>query len=287
MNLLKEWEKKIALDGKSDLTFKAYKDDIEMFFGWLDKDITLDNLKTITSKDVNDWMYYLMKERENSESTRARRIKSIKNLYNTMQELKYISKDENISEELKSPKIPQREMVYLNEEEAQNLVRKIQGCHRTRDVAIVMLFLTTGLRLSELIGIDIKDIKGNQIKVLGKGNKERTVYINDNTMQAINEWLEIRPNVETNALFVSERNNRLSIPALQYMIKANLKRIDRPDCSTHKLRHTSGTMMANAGNDIKTIQKTFGHSDIKTTAKYVHAIEKNVERAINSIPISL
>lgn len=165
-----------------------------------------------------------------------------------------------------------------------------------RDYAITTLFLNCGMRLSELVNINIKDIKFDDCKmtVIGKGNKERTIYLNNACMRAITEYLEIRPKESIkydskDALFLSERRERISNRTVQYIVKNELRKagLDTNKYSVHKLRHTAATLMYQYGNvDIRALQELLGHASISTTEIYTHVEDERVRNAVESNPLA-
>jgi integrase/recombinase XerD len=199
----------------------------------------------------------------------------------------------NPSIELESPKINSRHPVYLTLEESKQLLSSIDGENKERDYAIITLFLNCGLRLSELISIDINKINNDKLTVIGKGNKERTVYLNSACIDAINNYLKVRPtddNVkDKNALFLSERKRRISKRAVQYLVKKyiGISNLDTEKYSPHKLRHTAATLMYKYGKvDIRSLQQILGHENISTTQIYTHLDDETLRNAINANPLS-
>ena len=168
--------------------------------------------------------------------------------------------------------------------------------NKERDYAIITLFLNCGLRLSELVGININDISFDDAKmtVIGKGNKERTIYLNKACLKAINDYLEVRPKIgikpdSIKALFLSERKERISKRTVQYVVDKELKRagLDTKKYSTHKLRHTAATLMYQYGNvDIRALQELLGHESISTTEIYTHVANEQVRNAVDVNPLS-
>ena len=165
-----------------------------------------------------------------------------------------------------------------------------------RDYAIITLFLNCGMRLSELVGIDITDIdfSENRMTVIGKGNKERTIYLNKACINAINSYLRVRPHdvskiEDKNALFLSERHERIANRTVQYVVKEELRKagIDSNKYSVHKLRHTAATLMYQYGNvDIRALQELLGHESISTTEIYTHVANEQVRAAVESNPLA-
>ena len=166
-----------------------------------------------------------------------------------------------------------------------------------RDFAIITLFLNCGMRLSELIGINIKDIHFDDAKmtVIGKGNKERTIYLNKACMNAIKDYLEVRPKEgvdykSKDALFLSERRERISRRSVQYIVEKELKKagLDTTKYSVHKLRHTAATLMYQYGEvDIRALQELLGHASISTTEIYTHVANEQVRDAVERNPLNI
>ena len=162
--------------------------------------------------------------------------------------------------------------------------------------AIITLFLNCGMRLSELVGINIKDINfsDKKLTVIGKGDKERTIYLNPACIAAINEYLKVRPHdgVKYNsrdALFLSKRKERISNRMVQEIVKRELAKagLDINKYSVHKLRHTAATLMYKYGNvDIRALQELLGHASISTTEIYTHVDNEQVRNAVESNPLS-
>jgi integrase/recombinase XerD len=181
---------------------------------------------------------------------------------------------------------------YLNIEESKKLLGAIDGEHRERDFAIITLFLNCGLRLSELVGINLNRIKNDILTVVGKGDKERTIYLNAACKRAIEAYLKVRP-VEgvkdKNALFLSERKQRISNKTVQHIVKKYITAagLDPERYSTHKLRHTAATLMYKHGKvDIRALQEILGHESIATTEIYTHVDNQQIKTAVESNPLS-
>ena len=191
---------------------------------------------------------------------------------------------------------------YLSLEDSKKLLNVTQNednRNMERDYAIITLFLNCGMRLSELVGININDIdfSENKMTVIGKGNKERTIYLNKACVRAIHEYLDVRPKdgIKTDklnsrkALFLSERKERISKRTVQYIVDKELTAagLDTKKYSTHKLRHTAATLMYQYGNvDIRALQEVLGHESISTTEIYTHVANKQARDAIENNPLS-
>ena len=200
---------------------------------------------------------------------------------------------------METPKLDKRIPKYLTLDDTKNLLEAVNDMddrNKERDYAIITLFLNCGMRLSELVGINIKDINFNdqKLNVIGKGNKERTIYLNSACMNAVNKYLAVRPhdNVKydsKDALFLSERRERISNRTVQYIVKQELKRagLDTNKYSVHKLRHTAATLMYKYGNvDIRALQELLGHESISTTEIYTHVDNSQIRNAVESNPLA-
>lgn len=290
MKEIEQWRMSLVNNEKSSSTVKGYISNINELVNWLKKkkqisEISLEEIKFITLIELNNFMYYLTIERNNSPSTRARKTNAIKEFFKFLEENDLIEK--NITRKLKCPKINEQERSYLTKEEIKELLNAVQGCHRVRDLAIIMLIYNAGLRVSELKNINMEDLKNNTIRIVGKGNREEIIEVNADGLYYLNNWLKIRPDIKNQpALFVSERKNRLSVKAIQHMIKENLKRIKRPDCSTHSLRHSFATHLLENGTDTRTLQLLLRHKRLETTAIYTHPNKELKSKAINSLSLA-
>ena len=303
---------------KSSNTIKEYRYDLVNFLKYMklqalnNKKLTLDDIETITDIDstflnridINDlyeYMTYLKDVCNDSAVTRARKVASLRGFFKYLH-VKARIIDDNPAKELESPKLGKRLPKFLTLEQSTTLLDGIKNApltgrqhdNRIRDYAIITLFLNCGMRLAELVGIDINHIKFDEalLTVSGKGNKERTIYLNKAALSAIKEYLEVRPTdgvVDKNALFLSERKTRISRRTVQNLIKNYL----RDFCgltehySTHKLRHTAATLMYQYGNvDIRALQEILGHESIATTEIYTHVDNSQIREAIESNPLA-
>lgn len=252
--------------------------------------------ETLTLQDFYSYLSYLDNEKNDTASTRSRKISAIKSFYKYLySEIEVINS--NISEKLSNPKISQRQPVYLTLTETERLLDTINNEKndflRSRDLAIVFTFLTTGMRLSELVSINITDIVNDHFNIIGKGNKERTVYLTDNCLQLIYSYILVRAKYigdkDIDALFISTRKKRISNRAVQSTIDKYLKKagFDTSIYSTHKLRHTAATLMYKYGNvDIRALKDILGHSNVSTTQIYTHLDDDDLKNAVNKNPLS-
>ncbi len=191
-----------------------------------------------------------------------------------------------------TPKIIKRLPRFLNLEESRQLLDAVDGRSFERDYAIITLFLNCGMRLAELVSINLKDIRDDRLTILGKGGKERTVYLNKACMEAIDAYRKVRPTegvVDRLALFISERKRRIGRTTVQHIVKKHIGSagLDTAKYSTHKLRHTAATLMYKHGQvDIRALQEILGHESISTTEIYTHVDDSRLRSAVESNPLS-
>lgn len=249
-----------VVKGKSRLTVQEYYTDLRTFFRFFkffhgiskeefDKipidDVDIDMIKSVTLSDVYEFMNYCIDERHNNAATRARKSSSLRTFFKYLKNKANLI-DENPLELLDTPKTKKSLPKYLSLEESVNLLQSVDGPNRQRDYCILTLFLNCGLRLSELCGINFSDIRDeNTLKITGKGNKERIVYLNDACVEALNEYLKVRPHdgvKDKNALFISRNGNRISGKTVQHMVYTNLEKagLSGRGLSVHKLRSYGG-----------------------------------------------
>lgn len=303
-----------ASKGASETTLMEYYYDVRNFLRYMryrkeDLDIhsedlsqiSIDNvdidfIKTIDKQDIYAYISYLDKVRKNSNRTRYRKLSSIRSFYNYLCN-KVDLLDHNPSENIDLPRIEKRLPVHLSLDDCIKLLDHVESykqreIYRCRDVAIVTLFLNTGLRLSELSALNVKDISpDNTINIIGKGNKERMIYLNDSTMDALNDYLRIRKEEgleNQEALFLSMRKNRMSNRSIQHMIKKHLEEagFDTTKYTVHKLRHTAATLIYHYGNtDLRSLQEILGHESVTTTQIYTHVKQDEIKQAMLDNPL--
>lgn len=264
-------------------------------------DVDLDLVRSVTLSDVYDYMNYLSRDRVKhpnaaapeyglAAAARARKIASIRSFY------KYLTNKakllaENPMQDLDSPRAKKSLPRYLDLEQSIHLLESVDGPNKERDYCILTLFLNCGLRISELVGLDLTDVQGEQLRVLGKGNKERILYLNDACQSAIADWLDVRGSaagVHKNALFLTRNHTRVTKDGIHYMVKKRLLAagLDASLYSSHKLRHTAATLMLQSGVDVRTLQEVLGHEHLNTTQIYTHVDNEDLRTAAKANPLS-
>ena len=249
----------------------------------------------ITLEDMYSFLIFCKKYFDNGSSTIARKIASMRAFFKYLHtKLKII--DHDYSVELDKPKIGKRKPKYMNLDEANSLISNIDSRNYERDFCIITLFLNCGMRLAELCSINLDAIKDDTIRIIGKGNKERTIYLNEASLDAINKYIKVRSkiikekNIDSEALFLSERGNRISRRTVQDIIEKQLKNAGLSDkgYSTHKLRHTSATLMYKYGDvDILVLKEILGHENVSTTQIYTHLDNDMLREAVKVNPLNI
>lgn len=297
-----------AIKGHSELSVIEYASDLRTFFRYLAKEknlyppdtpddqmdlrqINMDFIKTITLSDAYQFLIYCKNQRGNAEATRARRVIAIRRFFIYLTDNRHLL-EENPMKVLDAPKTKKALPKYMTLEEARHLLSVVDGKHKERDYAILTLLLNCGMRLSELVSIDYNDIKSNDTLVItGKGNKERTVYLNDACKAAVSAYMRVRPHdgVKDKALFLSSRNQRISPKTVQHMVYAYLDKAELGDrgLSVHKLRHTAATLMYQNGHvDLLLLKEILGHENLGTTEIYTHISDDAAKAAIEANPLA-
>ena len=295
--------------GHSDLTVYNYYHDLKILFRFLKRrrrlvpsdmpfheiditDVDLDFIKNVRIEELYRYQSF-SPEGQNSLSaaSRCRRTSTVKSFFNYLTVKRHLL-DYNICQELEMPKRQASLPRYLEESECERLLAACKGPFEARDYAILMLFLSCGLRVSELVSLNITDLYEDHVRVLGKGNKERVVFFAEGCREAIDDYLEVR-NVEKvkdsdkNALFISRKNCRIGVRGVENMLESKLliAGLDASRYSPHKLRHTAATLMLKNGVDTRALQEVLGHSNLNTTQIYTHLDNAALHEAARANPI--
>lgn len=263
-------------------------------------DVDIDFIRTISLTDVYGYLTYLSRDRAqqpNSDrtgygltaATRARKIATLRSFFNYLTQKAHLLEDNPIKE-LDSPKLKKTLPKYLTLDESLELLESVDGTNRERDYCILTIFLNCGLRISELIGLNLSDIQGDALRVLGKGNKVRIVYLNDACKAALERYLAVRRPIsgrDRDALFLSTRDQRISRSNVHALVKKHLSQagLDSTQYSAHKLRHTAATLMLQNGVDVKAVQEVLGHEHLNTTEIYTHIDNEALRVAARANPL--
>ncbi len=299
-----------AVRGKSKNTVKEYYFDLRTFLRYMKvlrgmnsidefdsisiSDIDVEFIKSISLHDLYEFLSYTSSERLNNANSRARKVAALRSFFKYMNAKTKLIPD-NPAKDLDSPKIPKSLPKYLTLTESRDLLSHIDGNDKLRDYAIITLFLNCGMRLSELAATNLKDVRDGKLTVIGKGNKERVIYLNQACQNAIDAYVQNeRPkegikHPHQNALFISRHKQRLSTKTIQALVKKHLRvaGLDDSKFSVHKLRHTAATLMYQHGHvDVRVLQEILGHTNLATTQIYTHLDSEQLRAAADSNPLA-
>ncbi len=306
-----------TIKGRSPKTVQEYYTDLRTFFRFIlvyrsddhtpftdyeafqkieISDVTLDLIRSVTLSDIYEFLHFVMSERSNSATARARKVSSIRGFFKYLTNNQKIL-DENPALNLEIPSIRKTLPKYLTLEQSLELLNSVDeedGDNQQRDYCILTLFLNCGMRLAELVGINLSDIRDNTLRLLGKGNKERSIYLNNACLAAISSYLEMRKQQhphpkDSNALFLSRTGSRISRRRVQQIVETFLKKsgLGQMGYSVHKLRHTAATLMYQYGEiDIRVLKDILGHANLGTTEIYTHVSSRQMEHAAENNPLA-
>ena len=305
---------KLAIQGCSVKTVQEYALDLKNFFKYylacksgsptddesLSKmsicSVDLDTVKAVRTEDIYQYLFFVTEAKANSNAAKARKLSSIKGFYKYLvAKRRYF--EENPAINIESPKQKKSLPKFLTLEESLNLLETVKNDKESktisRDYAIITLFLNCGMRVSELVGINLNDIDRElrSLRVVGKGNKERIIYLNEACQEAVAAYLTKRMsiNVDNRALFLSSREQRISVKTVQWMVYKylDMSGLESKRYSVHKLRHTAATLMYQSGNvDVRVLKDILGHEQLNTTQIYTHVSNESMEAAMRQNPLS-
>ena len=309
---------KTVIQGCSQRTVEQYLIDLRTFFRYLicegDQSILrnneefmkitvetvdLDYLRRVTTEQIFDFLLYTDSERENQTAAKARKLAAIRALYKFLVNKRGYLED-NPAANIDSPKKKKALPKFLSLEEAKALLSAVlndtESPNRERDFCMITLFLNCGMRVGELVGINLQDIDTElrSLRVLGKGNKERIIYLNEACREALRTYLAVRKSEKyqkcmDKALFITNRMARISIQGVQVTVQKYLRLagLESKHYSVHKLRHTAATLMYQSGEvDIRVLKDILGHEQLNTTQIYTHVSNRNMEEAMRHNPLS-
>ena len=308
---------KSVIQNASEKTISEYLLDLRTFFRFLlarEKKIELDSeafgnidishidinyIRNIRTEDIYDFLMYADNVRENMAAAKARKLSSIKVFFKYLNTKRMLIED-NPAINIESPKKKQALPKFLSVDESLLLLEAVkndkESKSRVRDYAIITLFLNCGMRVSELVGINLNDIERDfkSITITGKGNKQRIVYLNSACREALADYYQNRisekyASVSIPALFLSNRNQRISVKTVQWLVYKYLELagLESKHYSVHKLRHTAATLMYQTGNvDVRVLKDILGHEQLNTTQIYTHVSNRSMQDAMESNPLS-
>ena len=298
--------------GHSDRTVAGYYLDLKILFRFLKRrrhlvpadtpfneidisDIDIDFIKSIRIEELYRYQSFspemINSTNALSAASRCRRTSSVKSFFNYLTTKRHLL-DYNVCQELDMPKRQASLPKYLEEAECERLLAACDGPFALRDYCILMLFISCGLRISELVSLNVTDIYEDHLRVIGKGNKERVVFFADGCREALDDYLAVRDPEkivpeDKQALFISRDRRRISVRGVQQMVEKKLKLagLDATRYSPHKLRHTAATLMLKNGVDTRALQEVLGHSNLNTTQIYTHLDNAALHEAAMANPI--
>lgn len=304
-----------AVRGRSERTVEAYYSDLRTYFRFLKwttqdipdskafndieiKDLPFETVKNVTMGGIYEYINFLAEDSGNNERTRCRKLSAMRSFYKALHrdKIEGYHIDKNPMENIDSPSLRKTKPKYLDLESSRRLLENIPNDSSDdyiRDYCIITLFINCGMRLSELVGLNINDISfsDSTMRLLGKGNKERIIHINKACTEVLKEYLEVRPesDIDPNALFISKKKRRISRRRVEQIVENCLRSssLENRGISTHKLRHTAATLMYQYGNvDTLVLKEILGHASTATTEIYTHLANDNVRKALDSNPLA-
>lgn len=285
MKIIQEYQKYLSSVNKSVKTIETYTYNLQDFFKFICVIKHIDVISNIIlfnieKKDVINYFVYLLYEKENKVATRSVKLTSLK-VFFTWLLINNPEKDnptEGLAPFVKVKRIPRA----LNMSQA----KEIQNIYSDkRNNLIIKILLQTGIRLNELSNIKISkiDISNKTMTVLGKGNKDRIVFLNEKLAEAIKEYIG---NSNRKYLFEGNSNGHISNRAVQYIVEKAYKRMRVEGFTTHSLRHTCATVLYQQTKDILLVQKILGHDSLLSTQIYIHVIALEIKESIERNPLS-
>lgn len=307
---------KLNIQNRSPLTVSEYWLDLRNFFRFLyfsrgdtvEKDLEkidisgldLAYVESVSTADIYDYLLWLA-ERDVKAVSRARKLSAVRAFFKYHTSKSHLIKTDP-SEHIDSPSVRRRLPKYLSLEEANELLDSVDVAdpNSERDYCILTLFLNCGMRLSELVGINLSDISHDlsRLTVTGKGSKQRTIYLNEACRNALRAYINVRGRNATahgstikdkNALFLSNRNIRMSNKTVQWTVTKYLDKsgLGGKGYSVHKLRHTAATLMYEQGGvDVRVLKEILGHEQLNTTQIYTHVSDRQIEQAMEKNPLA-
>lgn len=297
-----------AVKGLSNSTIHGYYTDITLLFKYLkhkkiqtsdnmeDIDITDiddDFLREVTGNDIFEFLSFTSKERANTKTTRARKASAYRMFFKYLHLNKKIITEEPTAT-LDIPKKSNTVPKYLNEQDCITLLNSIEGDNSERDYCLITVMLNCGVRVSELVDIDLDDIqKDGTIIIRGKGDKERMLYFNDACQEAVEEYQNAKKiqfcnrKYDTRALFLGKTGKRLTARRVEQIVQDRMKvaGFGNRGISPHKLRHSYATRIYKNGTDLRLLKDILGHSSLSTTQIYTHIASEDIKKAMNDSPI--
>lgn len=276
--------------GLSVNTIAAYKHDLSRLASFLSEN-GVDDIALVTKDDIRAFLAYLANKRGNSPVTRARKQSAVNTYFKFLKKERFIK--ENPAEDIEIPKLPEKEPAFLSEDESKHLIETVGRVgtpfYVKRDLAIISLLLTSGIRVSELVGLKLRDVDFRQgiIRVRRKGNKQQSIPINHEAVRNLKNYLAERPESNSQYLFLSRNRQGLKQNGIYHTVRKYLNEaeIAKEKVGPHTLRHTAFTMLLNKGVNLAVIQQLAGHKSLSTTERYLHVQFADIRDAVNRISL--
>ena len=285
--LIKKYREYLVSQNYSKHTLRAYLGDVEQFFDFIKKFFPDENvsIEEINKSMFRDFLQHLSEQKDGNR-TLARKVISIRAFFSYMIQNGYTTHNPLI--EIKIPKFEKYVATFLTEDDMRFVLQipDQEDALGIRNLAILELLYSTGIRIGELAGLKIKDVdfRQNQIKVLGKRSKTRIIPMGSFAIAALEKYLKIRDSfikdMDVPEVFVSKNGNPLSADELRYIVNKYLKVIEKSkNYSPHTLRHTFATHLLNHGDDLRSVQELLGHSSLTSTEVYTHTSMQKLKEA--------
>lgn len=308
---LKEYLRYILVNGEaSQQTVRTYYTQIRIFLRWLSMrergaEITKETLEdepisaipfsmveNVSVSDIDEFLAFCQLGLNNDVTTKRTKIAALSSFFQYEIDLGRIEKSPIRFR--RTGRKGKKEPKHLSHSEAVSLLDSVVGQNKERNSCIITFFVNCGMRLSELVGINLKDIKEGSLLLRGKGRKERTIYLNEACLSALDLWMSVRSKIsdadKKDALFISPRTGgRITARQVEYIVENTMKRagLSGLNYTTHTLRHTAATLMYQESDaDILTLQAILGHQNVATTSIYTHMNQDQVRAAMENSPLS-
>lgn len=268
-------------EGLASSSLNQYLHDLTLFSKFIKKP-----LMKVTTRDIRAFLVHLKRDKDYKKTTLARKVSTLRTFYEFLLREKYLNTSP--MGEIKTPKLDHTLPIFPTEKEIHKLIDTVKGgnsSYKTRDLAILAVFIYTGARVKGIHNLNVKDINFEKetLRLVSKGGKHRYVKISTTALDLINDYLKIRPKIdEKDALFISRNGKRIAIRTIQHIVAKyrDLAGIN-PAISCHKLRHFFATTALARGMDVRVIQQQLGHSNLSTTQKYTHVVDELLSNEYN------
>ena len=307
-DLIFDFMKDLAINQeRSARTIDGYAIDLTVFFRFLKAhfdplrpydqvdtlpfdDVDLQMLGRVSQETLKDYLRFLKEVRGNKDVTARRKLTSVSEFFEYLQNAYLV--DENPALSLKAPKLVAGEPAYLSLYEAKRLLASIDGIHRERDYAIIMVFLTCGLKLSEVCDLKRSDYENNALRIVGPGGKTRFVHVNTVCRDALSDYLVIRETITSfdgAYLFLSARKSGLKRRSVHQLVQKHIKAagLNPALYSAQSLRHTCAMLLYHETSDIAAVQAVLGHSSASSSLMYVKTSSQKASAAIDAHPLNV